>query len=317
VLYDRIERNRRATVLLFAGFAVVVLALSVALDALFVGGGPAFAGVLSGIIMVGAVLFAWFAADRVVLSAMGAREPNLSVREERLAVDVIEELSIGAGIPQPKVYIVDDPAPNAFATGRSPDKGVVGFTSGLLRTMNRHELEAVAAHEVSHITNRDSMVGVVAAVLVGLVLVVSRVAFRMLLYGGGRGGRRSGGGRGGGGQGQIIILALALVFLVLAPIFAMLLRFAVSRRRESLADVSAVRLTHNPEAMISALEKLDADHQQVRVGSGMAAHLWIEEPVGDARSSRESWLDRVLRTHPPIPERIKALRGVAGELGYR
>lgn len=316
MLYDQIERNRRATILLFAGFTLVVVALSFALDALFLGGGPAVAGVLATLILMGAVLFAWFAADRVVLAAMGAREPNPQVREERLAVDVVEELSIGAGIPPPKVYIVDDTAPNAFATGRSPDKGVVGFTSGLLHSMNRHELSAVAAHEVSHITNRDSMVGVVAAVLVGLVLVVCRVAFRMLLYGGGRGGRRSGGGGGGGGA-QLVLLAVALVFLVLAPLFAMLLRFAVSRRRERLADVSAVRLTHNPQAMISALEKLDADHQQVRVGTGMAAHLWIEEPIGDRRSPRESWLDKLLRTHPPIPERIEALRAVAGELGPR
>jgi heat shock protein HtpX len=309
VLYDQIDRNKRRTALLFVAFALVLVALMWALDLLFFGVGPAASSIIGLVVGMGAVGFAWWRADQVVLSALGVREPNPNHPREAVLPDMVEALAIAAGMPVPKVYVVDDPAPNAFATGRSPEKGVVGFTTGLLQKMSRQQVEAVAAHELSHIANRDSMVGVVAAVLVGVVIILSRLALRLMFYGGGRG---RGGRRGGGGGGNPLIL-VGLAVLVIAPFFAMLLRFAISRRRESLADANAVRLTRNPEAMIGALEVLAGDHSSVDFSHGFAAHLWIEEP----EDPQPGLIDRLFSTHPPIPERIEALRGIAGDARYR
>lgn len=309
MLYDQIDRNRRVTILLFLLFGVVVVGLVWALDVIFVGrGDPLLALAGGGLLSAGSVAFAWFAADGVVLGAMGARRPRADDPRERQLDDIVAAVALAAGIPAPKVYVIDDPAPNALATGRTPDKGVVAFTTGLLEKMSRQQVEAVAAHEVSHIAHRDSMVGVVAAVLVGIVVIVTRIALRLLFYGGGR--RRRG--QGGGGGGPLVVVGL--VVLVLAPLFALLLRFAVSRRRESLADANAVRVTRDPDAMIGALEVLAGDHSSVDFRHGFAAHLWIEEP-----EDREGpgFIDRLFATHPPIPERIKALRAIAGDRRYR
>lgn len=308
MLYDQLARNRWMTAVLFVLFTVLVVGLAFALEVLFLGGGGGGAPYIASAVIVGVLIFAWFAADRAVLSALRARPPRSDVPEERNLPDVIEGLALAAGLPVPTVYVIDDPAPNAFATGRSPDKGVVAFTTGLLQKMNRQQVEAVAAHELSHIGNRDSLIGVVAAVLVGVIIVVCRVALRLLFFGGGR---RRGGSRGGGGGAPIMLIGLAV--LILAPIFAMLLRFAISRRRESHADVNAVRLTRNPEAMISALEVLDADRSAVDFAHGFAAHLWIEEPA----ESEPGWLNKLFSTHPPISERIERLRAVAGDTRYR
>lgn len=307
MLYDQLSRNRWMTAVLFTGFTVVVLALAWALEVVFLGGGGGGAVYLGVPLILGVLVYAWFAADRSVLSALRARPPRTDVPEERALTDIVEGLALAAGLPVPAVYVIDDAAPNAFATGRTPEKGVVAFTTGLLQKMNRQQIEAVAAHELSHIGNRDSLIGVVAAVLVGVVVVVCRVALRLLFYGGGR--RR--GGRSGGGGAPLMLVGLAI--LVIAPIFAMLLRFAISRRRETHADTNAVRLTRNPEAMIGALEVLDADHAAVDVAHGFAAHLWIEEPT----DPEPGWLTKLFSTHPPIPERIKTLRAIGGDPRYR
>lgn len=307
MLYDQLARNRWMTAALFAGFAVVVLGLAWALDVVFLAGGGGSAVAIAAVLVTGALVYAWFAADRAVLSALRAREPNTDDAAERNLPEIVEGLALAAGMAVPQVYVIDDPAPNAFATGRTPDKGVVAFTTGLLQRMSRPQLEAVAAHELSHIANRDSMIGVVAAVLVGVIMVVSRIALRLLFYGGGR---RRGGGRGGGGA-PLMLAGLAV--LVLAPIFALLLRFAVSRRRESHADANAVRLTRNPEAMIGALEVLDADHTTVDFAHGFAAHLWIEEPS----DPEPGWLSRLFSTHPPIRQRIETLRAISGDPRHR
>lgn len=310
MLYEQLDRNRRMTALLFLGFALVIGAISFAVDVLFIGEGPIAAGVFALVVVAVVFVFAWFAADRVVLGAMGARPPDPDRPAERNLVEIVEALALTAGMPAPKVYVIDDPAPNAFATGRSPEKGVTAFTTGLLEKMDRPQVEAVAAHELSHIANRDSLIGVIAAVLVGAVLIISRLMLRMLFF---SGGRRRGGGRQGGGGAQLIMLAIGLVVLVVAPIFAMLLRFAVSRRRESLADANAVRLTRNPDAMIGALEVLSSDQTQVDFSHGLASNLWIEEP----ENRQGSWLDKLTSTHPPIDERIEALRAIAGDVRFR
>lgn len=312
MLYEQLDRNRWMTVLLFGLFALVVGGLSIAIDVLFFGDADLVgAAVIAAIIIVIAFTFSWFAADRVVLGTVGARAPEPDRPGEQQLVDIVESVALTANLPVPKVYLIDDPAPNAFATGRSPDKGVVAFTTGLLEKMDRPQVEAVTAHELSHIANRDSMIGVVAAVLVGLVLIICRLALRLLFFGGGR--RRGGGRQGGGGQAQMIMMVIGIVALVLAPVFATLLRFAVSRRRESLADVNAVRLTRNPDAMIGALEVLAGDDTQVDFAHGLSSHLWIEEP----EHSSGSWLDRLTATHPPIDERIEALRAIAGDMRFR
>ena len=301
MLYDQIDRNRRMTVLLFVGFAIVLGAIAWAIDYLLLGTGPVGAAVVGLGIALIALGVAWFSGSKVVLSAARARAPDPNRPNERMLTDIVAGVAIAAGLPPPKVYVIDDPAPNAFATGRRPEDGVTAFTTGLLEKMTRPQIEAVAAHELSHIANRDALIGVVAAVLVGTLLIVSRLVLRSLFYGGGR--RRSG--RSGGG-GPLLLVGLAAV--VVAPLFAMLLRFAVSRRRESLADANAVRLTRNPDAMIGALQVLAGDESTVDFAHGLASHLWIEEPEG----GRGSWLDRLTATHPPIPERIEALRQIAG-----
>lgn len=308
MLYDQIDRNKRMTVLLFAAFALVIAAIAWAIDVVVLGTGPIGAAIVGLVIAVASITFAWFSAARVILSATGAREPRPEDSAERNLTEIVSGLAIAAGLPAPKVYVIDDPAPNAFATGRRPEDGVTVFTTGLLRKMSRPQIEAVAAHELSHIANRDSMIGVTAAVLVGAVLIVGRLVLRVLFFGGGR---RRGSRRSSGGGGPLIVVGL--VVLVVAPLFAMLLRFAISRRRESLADANAVRLTRNPDAMIAALEILAGDTTSVDFSHGLASNLWIEEP----EAGEGSWLDRLTATHPPIPERISALRAIAGDSRYR
>lgn len=307
MLYDQIDRNRRMTVLLFGGFALVIAAIAWAVDVVFLGTGPVGAAVVGVLIAGVSIAFAWFSAAKVVLSATGAREPRADDPVESDLVEMVGGLAIAAGLPAPKVYVIDDPAPNAFATGRRPEDGVTVFTTGLLAKMNRPQIQAVAAHELSHIANRDSMIGVTAAVLVGTILILGRVVLRALFWGGGRrrGGRND--------QSGAVLMIVGLVVLVIAPMFAMLLRFAISRRRESLADANAVRLTRNPDAMIGALEVLADDRTSVDFAHGLASNLWIEEP----EHGGGSWLDKLTATHPPIPERIAALRAIRGDARYR
>lgn len=306
MLYDQIDRNRRMTVVLFAGFALVIAAIAWAVDVVLLGTGPVGAAIIGLLIAGVSIAFAWFSAAKVVLAATGAREPRTDDPVESDLVEMVGGLAIAAGLPAPKVYVIDDTAPNAFATGRRPEDGVTVFTTGLLAKMSRPQIQAVAAHELSHIANRDSMIGVTAAVLVGAILILGRVVLRALFWGGGR--RR---GRNDQSAGPLMIVGL--VVLVIAPLFAMLLRFAISRRRESLADANAVRLTRNPDAMIGALEVLAEDRTSVGFSNGLASNLWIEEP----EHGGGSWLDRLTATHPPIPERIDALRAIRGDARNR
>lgn len=307
MLFDQIDRNRRATIVLFIGFALLITGVIVALDLLVFAGELGWVSlVLSGVIVAVAVFIAWYKSDRIVLSALGTREPDMTDPREQQLPGMVATHALAAGMETPTVRMIDDPAPNAFAAGRNPERGVVVFTRGLIDRMSRHEVSAVAAHEVSHIANRDSMVGVMAAVLLGTLVILCRLGFRLLLFGGARG---RGGGR--GGHPALIIAGFAL--LVLAPLLGLLLRSAISRRRESLADANAVRLTRNPQAMISALEKLKGNPTPVDVGHGFASHLWLDEP----HDTKDSWFDKALSTHPPIDERIQALRAISGDVNER
>ncbi|MGH9137689.1 MAG: M48 family metallopeptidase, partial [Acidimicrobiales bacterium] len=221
----------------------------------------------------------------------------------------VEGLCIAAGVPKPRLYVVVDDAPNAFATGRNPRHAAIAVTTGLLEKMNRIELEAVLAHELSHVKNYDILVSTLAVTLVGVVAVLADIGIRMLWWGGGR---RHYSNSDRGSNPAAFLAIPALILLVLSPLIASALKAAVGRRRESLADFSAVELTRYPPGLIAALEKLRADHTVVHAHSQATAHLWIEEPSptdsGEGRVSMLNRVNRVFATHPPIEERIAALR---------
>jgi heat shock protein HtpX len=286
---------------LIAVFVLLLTAVSAAFVWLFRFGWTGV--VIAFVIAVAMAVGSYWNSDKIALAVNRARpaDPQTYAR----LYNVVEGLCIGTGLPMPRLYIIDDPAPNAFATGRNPKHAAIAVTSGLLEKMNRIELEGVLAHELSHIKNYDILVSTLAVVMVGAIALLSDLGLRFMIFGGGRN-RDSGG---GGGPNPIIAI-VALVFIILAPIAAALMQFAVSRRRESLADISAVEITRYPPGLIAALEKLNADHTVVRENNRATAHLWIEEPMdhyqGD-NQRRNRW-SHLFDTHPPIEDRIAALR---------
>jgi heat shock protein HtpX len=209
---------------------------------------------------------------------------------------LIQEVCIASGLPVPKVAIVDDPAPNAFATGRNQDHALIAFTTGILDVMDRDELQGVIAHEMSHVANRDTLVSAVAATTAGAIAILSDILTRMMWFGGGRRERDS--------NSNPLAIALSLLILILAPIAAVLLKSAISRKRESLADATAVAFTRNPAGLRSALEVLAKDSTVVQQRSTSVAHIWIESPLDGTSVSK------LFSTHPPIQERIAALRAM-------
>jgi heat shock protein HtpX len=288
--------------LLVLAFVALVVAVAWAVD-LLVGYGPA--GLVVALVVAGAGAFAsWWKSDAVVLAMSHAR-PADPVAHARL-LNIVEGLCIASGLPQPRVYVIDDPAPNAFATGRNPRHAAIAVTTGLLEKMNRIELEGVVAHELSHIKNYDILVSTLAVTLVGAIALVADWALRFWWWGGPR---HRDDERGGGGGLSGVVAVVGLVLLALAPLAAQLMQLAVSRRRESLADLSGVSMTRYPPGLISALEKLRDDTTVVHSASRATAHLWIEQPTArDPSEGRLSWLNRLFDTHPPLEERIAALR---------
>lgn len=256
--------------------------------------------VLAFAIAAGMAFASYWKSDEVALRMSRARpaDPDTYARLHNL----VDGLCIATGLPKPRLYIVDDPAPNAFATGRNPRHAAIAVTTGLLEKMNRVELEGVLAHELSHVKNYDILVSTLAVTMVGFAALLSQFGVRMLWFGGGRRNNDN------GGVGVILAL-LALVFMILAPIVAKIMQATIGRRRESLADVSAVEMTRYPPGLISALEKLRADQTVVRSGSMATAHLWIEEPIphNDANARSKKW-SHLFDTHPPLDDRIAALR---------
>ncbi len=268
------------------GFGVAGLVI-----ALVVAGGSAFAG--------------YWKSDSIALAMSHARpaDPQQYARLHNL----VEGLCIAAGLPKPRVYVIDDPAPNAFATGRDPRHAAVAVTTGLMERLNRVELEGVLAHELSHIKNYDILVSTLAVTMVGVVALLADFALRFMWWGGPR---HRDDHRGGGGGGPAAIFALlGFALLIFAPLAARLMQYAVSRRRESLADVSGVAMTRYPPGLISALEKLKQDTTVVHSSSRATAHLWIESPLARTpEEGRLSRLNRLFDTHPPLEERIQALK---------
>jgi len=296
-LYEAQSQNRVRTVLLLVGFTAVVLLLGWVFGEVLGGRGAGIA-ILPFALGLSLVLSAgsYFAGDSLVLAQSRARE--LRPDEEKVLRDVVETLAVGLGIPAPKLYVIEDPAPNAFATGRDPRHASVAVTRGLLEKMDRTELEGVIAHELSHVGNRDIRVMLLVTVLVGTVALLSDFLLRSMFWGG-RGNRdRSGGGA--------IFVIVGLVLAILTPIIATLIQFAVSRQREYLADASGAFLTRYPAGLASALRKIAADTNVLQVANKATASLYIANPLHDHPFQFDSLFD----THPPIAERIRRLEAM-------
>jgi heat shock protein HtpX len=298
-VYEQIAANRRRTVLLMLG-AVVFLGLIGYAIGSFWATGPVGVGIAVGIAVVMA-LGSYFAGDRIVLASARAKE--VSPEQEPRLHNIVEGLAIAGGVPKPRVYIVPEQAPNAFATGRDPEHSSVAVTQGLLQMMNRVELEGVIGHELSHVMDRDILVGTVVATLVGAAVLLSEFFMRSWLWGGFRG--RRGNDSGGGGL-ELVIFAIGLVLLIIAPIAGQIIKLAVSRNREYLADAQGALLTRYPPGLISALRKIEAAPNAMHAANNATAHLWLDQPSRVPGEST-STMEKLFSTHPPMAERIRRL----------
>ena len=300
-MYEQIARNKRASLVLVAVVVAVLLLLGYVIGFAWTGRSYGGLGVLGafGIVAIIWSLIGYYAGAGMVLAVTGARQ--ITHDDAPQLWNVVEEMSIAAGTPMPKVYIIDDQAPNAFATGRDPQHASLAVTKGLLAMMNRDELQGVVSHEMSHIRNYDIRFATLVGVLVGMIALISDFFLRSTWFG--FGGRRS---RSGEGDAGAIMFLVAIVLALVAPIFAWLVQLAVSRRREYLADASGVELTRNPLGLASALEKIAADPRPLRHANRATAHMYIANPLRKLKQT-ESLFD----THPPIQKRIAILRAMA------
>ncbi len=290
-MYNQIDSNKRRTWGLFFVFFVLFIA---------VGWGISWAYDEPGILVIAvviAVIQSWvsyFYSDKISLAATGAKEAS---RAEFLELHrIVENLAITAGLPKPKIYVINDPSPNAFATGRNPKNASIAVTTGLMERLDKTELEGVIAHELAHIGNYDILVMTVCVTLVGAIVLATDIALRARFWHGSDDNKA-------GGYAMLIALALA----ILAPLFAKLIQMAVSRKREYLADGSGAMLTRYPEGLASALEKIESYERPMKSANRATAHLFINEPFG-VDDKKQSWLQTVFSTHPPIPDRVKKLR---------
>ena len=286
--------NRRKTIGLLVSMGVLMWCVVYAALTYFGGSGAGIVPIAVGIALI-SVWGSYYGSDKLVITMTGAK--LIQESDNPKLFDLIQEVTIASGLPMPKVAIVVDSAPNAFATGRNPEHALIAFTTGILDAMDRDQLQGVIAHEMAHVANRDTLVSAVAATTAGAIAIVSDMLTRMMFFGGGRDRNREGGG-------NPLALVLSLVILILAPLAAMMLKSAISRKRESLADATAVAFTRNPAGLRSALEVLAADSTVVRQKSAAVAHIWIESPL-DSKS-----VSKLFSTHPPIAERIAVLKSM-------
>ncbi len=298
---DRIAVNRRNSVLLILVFLAFVAVFGYAIGYAWIGDpvGALFGLALAFVAGTISGLVTYYGGDRMVLAASRARE--ITHDDAPVLFNVVEEMAIAGGLPIPKVYIIEDSAPNAFATGRDPQHASVAVTSGLLEKLDRDELQGVIAHEMSHVGNLDIRYAMLVGVLVGTTVLISDFFLRGLWIGGGRGSRRE-----GGGQAQIIMIVVAIVLAILAPVFARLLQLSISRQREYLADATAVQLTRNPKGLADALQKIAGDREVLEVANRATAHLYIANPI----KKFEKRAKGLFSTHPPMQERIQILRSM-------
>ena len=299
-MFEMIRSNKRKSVAMIVVFVLVLVAVGAVVGVLI---GYGVQGTLAALVFsAGMASVSYWKADSIALSI--SRAVPADPDEYRRLHNLVEGLCIASGIPKPAVYIVNDPAPNAFATGRNPKHAAIAVTTGLLEKMNRVELEGVLAHELSHVRNYDILVSTLAVTLVGSIALLSDMAIRMMWWNGGRV-RRSGDQSDSGNPVAYVGFAL----LIFAPLIARLMQAAVSRRRETLADVSACQMTRYPPGLISALEKLRDDATVVHSSTTATAHMWIEQPMsGVGDDGKMSRIHRMFDTHPPLEERIELLR---------
>lgn len=295
-LYQNADSNKRKTWFLMTGFLVFIMIVayffSVAMnDSLIL--------YIAVVVSVVWSLVSYWNSDKMVLAMSDAHE--VTRENARELYNLVENLCITAGLPLPKIYIIQDTAPNAFATGRDPEHGVICFTSGILSKLEKAELEGVVAHELSHIGNRDILLATMTTVLVGIVVLMADWFRHWAFFS-----RRDSDDN--KGQMGVIIAIVAIVLSILAPLFAYMMQFAVSRKREFLADASAALLTRHPEALARALEKISADDEVLEVANRATAHLYISSPFKSDRDE-PGFFAKLMMTHPPVKERVKALRG--------
>lgn len=291
-LYTHQDENIAKTWILMAGFLGVVVAIGWAISYYF--NNPAILLIAVAFALL-TNLYAYWNSDKVVVAMAGATPADEAQYHD--LHNIVENLAITAGLPKPKIFIINDPAPNAFATGRNPEHAVIAVTTGLLSMMDRNELEGVIAHELSHVGNRDILVSTVAVVLVGFVTLASDFFLRTTMWGG----------RDREEKGNPILAIIAVVLIILAPIVATLMQLAISRKREFLADASGALLTRYPEGLASALRKIGGYQAPMRRANNAIAHLYISNPFG--AKAAMSGLAKLFMTHPPIEERIAALLG--------
>jgi len=301
-VHEQIAANKRKTFLLLALAVLFTALIGYAIGYLFFSG--PWGVVVAVILAVVLSLSSYFYGDKVVLASTRAKK--VTPQEEPRLHNIVEGIAIAAGVPKPDVYVVPEQAPNAFATGRDPQHSSIAVTQGLLDMMNRVELEGVIGHEMSHILDRDILIGTVVATVVGAAVLMSEIAMRSWFWGGGRGRRDSSGGDTAGAV-ALILFAVGIVLLIIAPLAGQLIKLSVSRNREYLADAEGVALTRYPPGLISALEKIAAAPHAMRAANNATAHLWLDQPPrvpGDDTSTME----KLFSTHPPIAERIKRLQ---------
>lgn len=291
-MYHEIVANKRRTFFMFFVFFILMILIGWALSYYFQD--QAILYVAIGIAVIQSWVSYYF-ADSIALATTGAQEaPKEQFGELHR---VVENLAITAGLPKPRIYVVDDPAPNAFATGRNPEHAAIAVTTGLLQLLEKRELEGVIAHELSHVGNRDILVMTVAVTLVGAVVLIADIFTRSWFW-------RSRDDNDNRSGGLLALIAIALA--ILAPLFAQLIQLAISRKREYLADASGVLLTRFPEGLASALEKIERYEQPMKSANRATAHLFVNEPFG-VEEQKSSWLSTIFSTHPPIPDRVKKL----------
>ncbi len=297
-LYSQISSNKQKTVILILGLLTFV-AIVVYVFALAYGYSPL---ALTGIALVATAVYAlisYYFSDKMILSLSHAQEISTKDQAPEL-FNLVENLCIGSGLPRPKIYIINDSAPNAFATGRNPEHAAVCFTTGILAKLDRAELEGVVAHELAHIKNYDILLTSLVVILVGVIAIVADFFIRMSLF-------QSIGRDSNRGNGNAIFMIIGIVLAIIAPLIATIIKLAISRQREYLADASAAYLTRNPEGLARALEKIDSDQEPLESANNATASLYISNPL---KGQAKDFLSNLFNTHPPIAERVKRLRAM-------
>jgi heat shock protein HtpX len=303
-MYKQIDSNKSKTVWLMLFFLIFVVGLGYFLSWYF---GNQMILVIAVIVSIVQALVSYYSSDKIALSISQAQE--VERKEPYLEIHrLVENLAITAGIPKPKIYIINDTAPNAFATGRDPEHASIALTTGLLDKLDKSELEGVIAHEMSHIGNYDIRLMTMVVVLVGLISLLADFFLRWTWFGGG--GRKSESSSDNGGQIQSILMIVGLALVILSPIIATAIQLAVSRKREYLADATGALLTRYPEGLASALEKISADQEPLEVANKATAHLYIASPLKTDTDEKKGGWSNLFETHPPIQDRIKKLRAM-------